>query len=279
MRTIPHSAQPYQRTPEFSETSVPKGLLRDHSTKADVWGRICVLEGRLEYTIQVEPVETHILTVNREGVVEPGVWHSVKPLGPVRFYVEFLRESEANDRPSKAERPETAHLPVQVRLEGVADHRAVRRIHEDAFGQPSEASLVDALRGAAQPALSLVALVDDAIAGHVFLSGVHIDKQKAERKFAGLAPIGVAPALQKRDIGGALMREAIARAPSFGWSAIFLLGDPAYYSRFGFTFAGPLGLHYESEACDSGFQVLELQDGALENCGGLVHYHAAFSGL
>ena len=75
------------------------------------------------------------------------------------------------------------------------------------------------------------------------------------------------------------MREAIQRAPSLGWSAIFLLGDPAYYSRFGFTFAGPLGLHYESEAYDSGFQLLELQDGALQNCSGLVHYHPAFSSL
>lgn len=94
MRTIPHSASPYQRTPEFSETSVPKGLLRNHSTKADVWGRICVLEGRLEYTIQTDPTETHILTTEREGVVEPGVLHSVKPLGPVRFFVEFLREPQ-----------------------------------------------------------------------------------------------------------------------------------------------------------------------------------------
>lgn len=94
MKIIPDGTEAYQRTAEFSEESVPKGLLRDHSTKADVWGRICVLEGRLEYTIQTTPVETHILTPDQEGVVEPGVLHSVKPLGAVRFYVEFLREQE-----------------------------------------------------------------------------------------------------------------------------------------------------------------------------------------
>lgn len=263
MRKIPHGVQRYQRTPDFSESSVPKGLLRDHSTKADVWGRICVLEGRLEYTIQTQPMETHILTAEQEGVVEPGVLHSVKPLGPVRFYVEFLREAPAR--------------PVQIRLEEAGDHQSVRRVQEAAFGQPGEAALVDALRLDAQPALSLVAEVDGAIAGHVFLSSVEVDVQPADRHFAGLAPIGVMPTLQNRDIGGALMREAIQRAPSLGWSAIFLLGDPAYYSRFGFILAGPLGLHYESKAFDSDFQVLELQDGALQDCSGLVHYHSAFS--
>jgi len=265
MRKIPQSAKPYQRTEEFSESSVPKGLLRDHSTKAGVWGRICVLEGRLEYTIQSQPMETHILSTKQEGVVEPGVLHSVKPLGPVRFYVEFLREAHP------------AAGAVRIRLEEAKDHQAVRRIQEAAFGQSDEAALVDALRLAAQPALSLVAELDGEVAGHVFLSEVHIDVQPADRKFAGLAPIGVEPALQKRDIGGALMREAIQRAPSLGWSAIFLLGDPAYYARFGFSLAAPLGLHYESAAYDASFQVLELAEGALQDCSGLVQYHSAFS--
>ena len=68
-------------------------LRRRHTTKAGVWGRICVLEGSLRYRI-LEPVrEEHLLSAERPGIVEPEVPHEVEPLGPVRFFVEFLRAS------------------------------------------------------------------------------------------------------------------------------------------------------------------------------------------
>jgi putative acetyltransferase len=60
---------------------------------------------------------------------------------------------------------------------------------------------------------------------------------------------------------------------------LFLLGNPAYYGRFGFELAAPRGLHYESHAFDRGFQVLELAPGALEGVRGWVHYHPAFQEL
>jgi putative acetyltransferase len=60
---------------------------------------------------------------------------------------------------------------------------------------------------------------------------------------------------------------------------VFLLGDPAYYARFGFELAGPRGLHYQSEAFDSAFQLLEVAPGALRGCTGCVRYHEAFDAL
>ncbi|MFK7898909.1 MAG: GNAT family N-acetyltransferase [Myxococcota bacterium] len=96
---------------------------------------------------------------------------------------------------------------------------------------------------------------------------------------AGLAPIGVFPAQQGKGVGSALMDEAIRRAQAMGWSAIFLLGDPAYYARFGFVLAAPLGLRYESEVFDPGFQVLELTPNALEDLRGYIEYDPAFSTL
>lgn len=91
MKTLPDHVKPYQQTPEFTEQTVPAGLLRAHQTKEGVWGRIVILEGRLQYTIN-EPVEkVVILDNNNHGVVEPTIMHEVKPLGAVRFYVEFYR--------------------------------------------------------------------------------------------------------------------------------------------------------------------------------------------
>jgi tellurite resistance-related uncharacterized protein len=91
MKTLPPDVSGYKKTPEFTETSVPAGLLREHSTKENVWGRICVLEGELEYEILEPERETHLLSPGHDGVVEPTMLHHVKPLGKVRFFVEFLR--------------------------------------------------------------------------------------------------------------------------------------------------------------------------------------------
>ena len=96
MRKLPWSAVAYQRTAEFDEGSVPAGLTRAHTTKAGVWGRIAVSEGRLRYRILEPELEEHLLTPGSFGVVEPEVPHEVEPDGPVRFHVEFLRCADRN---------------------------------------------------------------------------------------------------------------------------------------------------------------------------------------
>ena len=93
MESLPPDLEPYQRTKEFSENTVPSGLTHRHDTKAGVWGRICVVEGVLIYRILEPEVEEHRLTPGVDGVVEPRVPHEVEPSGPVRFYVEFLRSA------------------------------------------------------------------------------------------------------------------------------------------------------------------------------------------
>lgn len=65
--------------------------MNDHNTKEGVWGKIVVLEGLLEYTIQ-EPVQEKVeLNSERYGVIEPKIKHHIKPLGSVKFFVEFYR--------------------------------------------------------------------------------------------------------------------------------------------------------------------------------------------
>lgn len=96
MKSLPENVAPYHRTDLFDETTVPAGLLKDHTTKDGVWGLIQVAAGRLEYVIEADAAanrsaEIHILEPGTDGVVEPTVKHRVRPLGPVKFYVEFLR--------------------------------------------------------------------------------------------------------------------------------------------------------------------------------------------
>jgi tellurite resistance-related uncharacterized protein len=96
--TWPADLQPYRRTDTFTETTIPKGLLKAHTTKEGAWARIHVLEGRLAYRIRDprRPASETILTPETEpGLVEPTILHEVEPLGSVRFYVEFCRRPES----------------------------------------------------------------------------------------------------------------------------------------------------------------------------------------
>jgi tellurite resistance-related uncharacterized protein len=91
---LPAGAEPYKRTPTFTETTTPAGLRKDHSTKDGVWGLIVVEDGALRYLItdpRRPPAERVITPDSDPGLVEPTILHRVEPLGAVRFHVEFLR--------------------------------------------------------------------------------------------------------------------------------------------------------------------------------------------
>jgi tellurite resistance-related uncharacterized protein len=90
----------YKRTPEFTHANVPAGLLKAHSTKEGVWGRIRVTRGELVYSVN-DPrrfQRDQILSPGIDGIVEPTIIHEVRPNGPVAFTVEFLRMSAARVR-------------------------------------------------------------------------------------------------------------------------------------------------------------------------------------
>ena len=94
MRSLPEGFRAYRRTPTFTEETVPKGLLRQHTTRAGSWAVIVVLEGSLTYRILGPEPEELLLTPDRTGVVEPHVPHEVSPGESVKFYVEFYRADE-----------------------------------------------------------------------------------------------------------------------------------------------------------------------------------------
>lgn len=91
MPTLPADAEVYETTKEFTEVTVPAGLLRDHRTRAGTWGRIVVREGTLMYALAEPSTTAWVLRPGIEGIIAPGVAHWVVPKGNVRFVVEFLR--------------------------------------------------------------------------------------------------------------------------------------------------------------------------------------------
>ncbi|NCF26851.1 MAG: DUF1971 domain-containing protein [Gammaproteobacteria bacterium] len=92
MKDLPPNVRPYKRTPEFTELSVPRALLRSHSTKSGTWGKIVVLKGRLTYRILEPDIEEMQIDSTHPGVIEPAVRHEIEPRGEVRFYVQFYSQ-------------------------------------------------------------------------------------------------------------------------------------------------------------------------------------------
>lgn len=174
---------------------------------------------------------------------------------------------------------------IIVRDESEADVPAVRQLNELAFGRPQEASLVDALRATAHPHVSLVAVEDGEVVGHIFFSPVSIEPDDSVSTKAaaagaaamGLAPMAVLPEHQNRGVGSQLVREGLQACLNLGCAVVVVLGHAEYYPRFGFVPASRKGLRCEYDVPDEVFMATELSPGALEGVRGLVKYHPAFA--
>lgn len=102
------------------------------------------------------------------------------------------------------------------------------------FSDGNEARVIDALREAGALTVSLVAIAADGeLVGHVALSPVRIDGQPSD--WYGLGPVSVAPEIQRRGVGSALIAEGLDRLRELKAGGCVLLGDPNYYRRFGFV--------------------------------------------
>ncbi|MEU5260242.1 N-acetyltransferase [Amycolatopsis sp. NPDC021455] len=134
-----------------------------------------------------------------------------------------------------------------IRRETPADRAAIHAVHSAAFRReegvtPVEAPLVDELRaeGDLIGALSLVAVHDGDIVGHVCCSRARLGDDA--RAAVGLGPLGVLPEHQASGVGSALMHAVVGAADALGYGLVVLLGEPAYYERFGFVTASDLSI-------------------------------------
>lgn len=170
-------------------------------------------------------------------------------------------------------------MAFNIRAERPEDYDAVHQVNEQAFGQPNEANLVDALRNSHQPQISLVAEVEGRIVGHIFFSTVRIESETSKTAALGLAPMAVLPEFQNQGVGSALVRRGLEECRSLGQEIVVVLGHPEYYPRFGFVPARGKGLSCEYPVPDEVFMALELREGALSGRKGLVKYGPEFGNV
>lgn len=171
-------------------------------------------------------------------------------------------------------RSRAAREDVMVMAEEPLQESEIAAVHRAAFRGPDEARLVDALRqtDAWIPPLSFVAREDSGdLVGHVLLSNAHVGATPV----LALAPVGVAPGRQRHGIGERLVIAALLQAAALGHDTVVVLGDPAYYGRFGFMPARALGIVPPDETWpDAAFQARSLT--GAPNPQGRMAYAAPF---
>lgn len=152
---------------------------------------------------------------------------------------------------------------MKVRDEQPGDAVAVAEVHREAFGDQGDvvAALVDDLRARAERegGLSLVAECRDEVVGHVMFSHGLVDAPARLFTVEILSPVGVRPHAQGNGVATTLIRRGLEIVSAGDAPAVFLEGDPAFYSRFGFVPARALGFRKPSlRIPDAGFQVITL---------------------
>ena len=167
---------------------------------------------------------------------------------------------------------------IRIRSHTADDDNAVWQVNKTTFPTPAEAGLVERLRAEADPVISLVAEDDSGLVGHILFSPVCLAADSAFPAM-GLAPMAVVPGWQRRGIGGAMLHAGLDACRGHGCRAVFVLGHPDYYPRFGFVAASRYGVETRYEVTDEAFMVLELEPGALKGLAGKMHYHPAFDAL
>jgi putative acetyltransferase len=170
-------------------------------------------------------------------------------------------------------------VSISIRPYRAEDAMAVREVHLRAFeNRREEVFLVELLHTASAAVVSLVAAADPEgrVVGHILFSPVQVDGRGSDPPImVGLAPVAVLPEHQGRGIGAHLIREGLQACREAGYGAAVVLGEPGYYSRFGFEQASGKGLGNEY-GVDDHFMVAELRNGALDGVSGTVRYREEF---
>jgi putative acetyltransferase len=163
-----------------------------------------------------------------------------------------------------------------IRDEQPGDPDAIRTVNELAFGRDDEARLVDTLRSKAAVTLSLVAVADRQIVGHILYSPVTLDAGSVTIVGAGLAPMSVLPEFQRRGIGSTLVAAGNGHLRAAGCPFIVVLGHPGYYPRFGFEPASRYAIRCQWDVPDDAFMLLVNERDRLPDRGGLARYRDEF---
>ena len=154
----------------------------------------------------------------------------------------------------------------------------VRSVNDAAFGQPTEGHIVDRLRGADGEAVSLVAVLDEKVIGHIFFSSVTVETELGLIKGMGLAPMAVVPGHQREGVGSKLVTEGLKKIRKKEYPFVVVLGHETYYPRFGFRPASEYGLKCQWEGVPDGvFMAIIYEKDRMKGVSGTVYYRKEFN--
>ena len=164
-----------------------------------------------------------------------------------------------------------------IRKETDKDIQDIRKLNDLVFSGSVEGAIVDAIRNQSPESLSLVAVKNEEIIGHIFFSPVEIAGLDGIQAM-GLGPMAVLPEYQKQGIGTALINEGIKQLQQLGCAIVVVLGHAEYYPKFGFSPASGHGLQCQWDGVpDNAFMVRFLRkefDGVVR---GTVKYMNEFN--
>lgn len=175
-------------------------------------------------------------------------------------------------------------LPIALRPERPADFRAVEELTRNAFWNHygpgcDEHYLAHILRDSPDfiPELDYVAVHDGQVVGNIMYTRAKIVLDRGgEREVLCFGPLAVDPDFQGQGAGGALIERTKSLAREMGYGAILILGDPDYYSRFGFVPAERYDVGTSWGVYIISLQALELRPGALADCAGYFEESGSF---
>ena len=166
---------------------------------------------------------------------------------------------------------------VEIRSEQPKDINEIRLLNDKAFGQPDEGRIVDKLRKSCNGILSIVAISNNKIVGHIMFSPVTIEAQEGVIEGMGLAPMAVLPELQNQGIGSKLLKEGLRIIRNTSCPFVIVLGHEKYYPRFGFQRASKYGLKSQWEGVpDDAFMVMIFNDSEMKGMSGVVRCRDEF---
>ena len=170
-------------------------------------------------------------------------------------------------------------MNVTIRTETPKDFEAIYNFVKVAFetaevSDGTEQDFVNQLRASKNyiPELALVAEINDEIIGHIMLTKFEIQGQDQAFETLLLAPLAVHLEYRKEGVGSALVRRSFELAKQMGYHSAIVLGDPAYFSRFGFKTSKDFNIICENEIPAEYIQACELTEGSLTEVSGTIQF-------
>ncbi len=170
-------------------------------------------------------------------------------------------------------------MNITVRQEQQGDFKLIYDLVKVAFATArvsngQEQDFVEKLRDSENyiPELALVAEEDQKLIGHIMLTKSHISDRGSQQKTLLLAPISVVLEYRNRGVGSRLISRSFELARDMGHKSVFLVGDPAYYRRFGFRKSVEYGIKCPDDIPEEYVLACELVPGALSGISGTISF-------